>query len=339
MKNHIAILATAILLAGCNGSKGNATQTASPQAEATQQLQFTANADSLYRYVEQQVELGPRVPGSEAHRLCGDMILTHLQRCGIDSVAQQYATATTFTGQAQAIRNITGSINPSATNRVLLLAHYDTRPWADNDPDPGKRNTPIDGANDGASGVAVLMEVARTLGRSLPDSVGIDLLFTDLEDSGQSDGDEDTWCLGTQQWAKQMPYTTNNRPKFGILLDMVGGQDARFHREYFSQQHAPALVDRVWAAAREAGFGDKFINSAGGAVVDDHLHLNQAGIPCIDIIESINPHTGTFNPTWHTTADNISAIDRNTLRAVAQTVINVVTNGMKTNNQNLTAKN
>ena len=180
------------------------------------------------------------------------------------------------------------------------------------------------GANDGASGVAVLLETARLLGRQAPDSLGIDLLFVDMEDSGEDGGPEETWCLGTQEWVKSMPYTAANKPKYGILLDMVGGIDAKFYREYFSEQGAPQYVDRIWAVARESGYGDRFVNRRGGGVVDDHLFITRAGIPCVDIIECVNDHTGSFNPTWHTTSDNLAAIDRTTLKAVAQTVLNTI---------------
>ena len=308
------------LVTSCSGAQQRDT------AEHAEKTTYTANADSLYAHVEAQMAFGPRTPGSEEHRMCGDMIVGKLRSYGVDSVAQQYTPVTTHNGSLFTARNILGCINPGTDSRMLLLAHYDTRPWADNDPDPARRTKPVPGANDGASGVAVLLETARVLGRVLPDSIGVDLLFVDLEDSGMSGGEgtEETWCLGTQEWVKQMPYTTANRPKFGILLDMVGGAGARFHREYFSNQFAPSLVNRVWAIARETGYGDRFINGQGGAVVDDHLFINRAGIPCIDIIESINPATGSFNPTWHTVDDDLPAIDRNTLKAVAQTVLNVI---------------
>lgn len=314
----------ALTACGCTGKSvqqaDNAAHTPSVQT------QFIANADSLLAAVAAQTRLGPRTPGSDAHRLCGDLIINRLHAAGIDSVAVQLAVVDTPDGKHPTARNILGSINPDATERVLLLAHYDTRPTADNDPDPSLRSTPIDGANDGASGVAVLLEIARLLGRSTPHAVGIDLLFTDVEDSGESgmNGGDDTWCLGTQQWVRQMPYTSANKPRYGILLDMVGGRDARFHREHFSDRMAPAIVNRVWAVARESGFGDRFINSPGAAVIDDHIHIGNAGIPCIDIIESLNEHTGSFNPTWHTSADRLEAIDPETLKAVAQTVVNTI---------------
>ncbi len=324
MIKAIGIAAVLTLVSGCTGAKQRPSATGEQASAATPS--YTANADSLYSHVERQMAFGPRTPGSEGHRECGDMIVSRLHAYGVDSVAQQHAPVTLYNGSRFTARNILGSINPTADQRILLLAHYDTRPWADNDPDPDNHSKPVPGANDGASGVAVLLETARLLGRALPDSIGVDLLFVDLEDSGVSGGEgtEETWCLGTQEWVKHMPYTADNCPRFGILLDMVGGADARFHREYFSNRAAPSLVNRVWAIAREAGYGDRFINTQGGAVVDDHLFINRAGIPCIDIIESTNPATGSFNPTWHTIDDDLPAIDRNTLKAVTQTVLNVI---------------
>lgn len=324
MIKAIGIAAVLTLVSGCTGAKQRPSATGEQASAATPS--YTANADSLYSHVERQMAFGPRTPGSEGHKECGDMIVSRLHAYGVDSVAQQHAPVTLYNGSRFTARNILGSINPTADQRILLLAHYDTRPWADNDPDPDNHSKPVPGANDGASGVAVLLETARLLGHALPDSIGVDLLFVDLEDSGVSGGEgtEETWCLGTQEWVKQMPYTAENRPRFGILLDMVGGADARFHREYFSNRAAPSLVNRVWAIAREAGYGDRFINNQGGAVVDDHLFINRAGIPCIDIIESTNTATGSFNPTWHTIDDDLPAIDRNTLKAVTQTVLNVI---------------
>lgn len=324
--SYLLLTATTLISCGCSG---NAQKHAEASTDSLPEVntRFVANADSLYEEVRRQTDLGPRTPGSDAHRICGDLITNRLRSAGIDSVAQQLAPVQTAAGKQFTARNIMGCINPPARNRVLLLAHYDTRPTADNDPDPALRSTPISGANDGASGVAALLEIARLTGRQLPDSIGIDLLFVDMEDSGINgvEGSDETWCLGTQQWVKQMPYTAANKPRYAVLLDMVGGQNARFHREYFSDRSAPGVVNRIWAIARESGFADRFPNEPGGAVVDDHLHINRAGIPCVDIIESLNDATGSFNPTWHTTADRIEAIDRQTLRIVTQTLLNTIT--------------
>lgn len=319
------VAGTALLLSACACGRKHA-DTVEAAVAAVIQTRFYANPDSLFAFVKMQTDFGPRNPGSEAHSLCGDLIVGRLQSLGVDSVIEQKAPVRTADGKAFTARNILGMINPSAGERILLLAHYDTRPTADNDPSPSLRRTPISGANDGGSGVAVLMEIARLLGGSCPDSLGVDLLFVDMEDSGVNgvDGSDDTWCLGTQQWVKNMPYNAANKPRFGILFDMVGGRDAKFHREYFSDRSAAGVVNRVWATARESGFAHRFVNSAGGAVVDDHIHINAVGIPCIDIIESVNEHTGSFNPTWHTTSDNIDNIDAETMRVVTQTALNTL---------------
>lgn len=314
----------ALVCTGCSGRAGSSATGTQAAAEEAPKLTVEANADSLYHFVVRQVELGPRTPGTYAHTSCGKEIEKILIDYGVDSIVHQHAPVTTFDGKRFEAWNILGRINPECERRVLLVAHYDTRPWADNEPDASLRDKPVMGANDGASGVAVLLETARLLGRQAPDSLGIDLLFVDMEDSGEDGGPEETWCLGTQEWVKAMPYTAANKPKYGILLDMVGGIDAKFYREYFSEQGAPQYVDRIWAVARESGYGDRFVNRRGGGVVDDHLFITRAGIPCVDIIECVNEHTGSFNPTWHTTSDNLAAIDRTTLKAVAQTVLNTI---------------
>jgi hypothetical protein len=284
------------------------------------------NADSAYRLVKNQVDLGPRVPGSEPHSKCAEFIENKLKEYNADSVIVQRSSTVNFKGHNIPIINIMGQYNVDATKRVLLLAHWDTRPWADNDPDEANREKPVPGANDGGSGVAVLLEMARLLGEKRPD-VGVDLLFVDAEDSGNSsswDNNEDTWCLGTQYWANNMPYTDENRPKYGILLDMVGGQDAVFYREYISEKMAPRLNDKIWQMAALSGYENRFVSKVRGGVTDDHIFINKAGIPCIDVIECGNEETGTFNPTWHTINDDLRHIDRTTLKAVGQTMVNTV---------------
>lgn len=320
-----AALAVGTLLFSCGGKQK--TETVAEDVQITPVM--TASADSLYNFVEDQVNFGPRTPGSEGHAACVDYIVRSVRMFGADTVMIHEAPVTTYRGDTFTARNIFAQFNPGARRRVLLLAHYDTRPWATEDSDKEARMRPIDGANDGGSGVSVLLEVARNLGLHPLDSVGVDLLFTDVEDSGQSEtwgAQEETWCLGTQEWVKDMPYDDTNRPEFGILLDMVGGKDAKFHREYFSQQHAKKYVDKVWAVADASGFGERFINDTGTSCLDDHVYINRAEIPCIDIIENSNPSTYSFNPTWHTLGDNLGAIDSRTMRIVAQVVLNTLYN-------------
>lgn len=213
---------------------------------------------------------------------------------------------------------------------ILLCAHWDSRPWADNDPDSANWHKPIMGANDSASGVAVMLEVARLLHLADSIGIGVDFICFDAEDWGTPQWDEDndngnSWALGAQYWAAN-PHKENYRPRFGILLDMVGGQGARFYQEGVSLQYAQSIVDKVWKAADTAGYGSMFPKVPGGMVTDDHVPLNEtAGIPTVDIIAYYPDCVqSSFGPTWHTVSDNIDNIDRNSLKAVGQTIIQVL---------------
>ncbi len=276
--------------------------------------------------VKAQTDFGPRVPGTKASAECAQWLQQRLRLLGAENVNVQKATITAYDGTRLPINNITAQINPSARKRILILAHWDSRPWADSDPDPKNRRLPIDGANDGASGVGVILELVRIMAQQ-PPKVGVDILFVDAEDYGPhssgSDDSEDAWALGTQYWVSN-PTLTLSDIRYAVLLDMVGGRDARFHREYFSEHYARDVNDKVWRSAVRAGESSRFVNSTGGAITDDHIYLNRAGVPAVDIIESQNPETGSFNPTWHTLADNLSNIDPATLGAVGNTITNLI---------------
>lgn len=322
---HTLWFAACCLLAACSGS-GAARNTAAVDAAPSRSDSVSFDADSAYAYVKAQVDLGPRVNNTEAHRRCEELIATTLRRHGADTVVEQCASVTDHKGNRLAINNIMGRYNPDATRRILLMAHYDTRPTADAESDPQRRMMPVPGANDGASGAGVLLEIARHIGADKPD-IGVDLLFVDAEDVGADSGltdTEDTWCLGTQHWTANMPYTSADTPAFAILLDMVGGAGAQFHPEYYSVRYAPDINAKVWSMAHASGFASTFPTRPGGGVTDDHLFVNRAGIPCIDIIECNNPATGSFPPYWHTLADDMSIIDPSTLKAVGQTVLNII---------------
>lgn len=275
------------------------------------------DADSAYSYLSRQVEFGPRVPNTEAHRNAGDWLVSELKRHGA-KVTEQRADLMAFDGTVLKARNIFGQYNPESKDRILLLAHWDSRPWADNDPDPAKRKQPVDGANDGASGVAVLLEIARQLHREGYDK-GIDILFVDAEDWG-TDGDDESWALGTRYFASHLPVK-GYAPRLGILLDMVGGEGATFCREYFSERSAPTETERIWQIATASGYGDIFLNRMGTAVMDDHVELIRAGIPAIDIIEYHPDGESGFNPRWHTASDNLQGISKTTLEAVGKTLM------------------
>lgn len=273
------------------------------------------NADSAYAYVARQVEFGPRVPNTEAHRRAGDWLVAELRRHGAE-VTEQKADLRAFDGTLLKAHNIFGRINPDVPERILLMAHYDCRPWADEDPDHDNRHTPVDGANDGASGVGVILEAARQL-KEAGSKVGIDFLFVDAEDWG-TEGDDESWALGARHFAMNPPIP-GYRPDKVILLDMVGGRDAVFPREMFSQHNAPELLDEFYRAAAVAGVADRFPDLPGGAITDDHLEFLKLGVPAIDIIEFDN-HRG-FNPTWHTLSDNMDNISAETLGAVGKALM------------------
>lgn len=321
------VAAMAVGMMACGGkAAGGGDSDGSAEADGTAgalMAPVAAEADSLLGFVESQVAFGPRTPGSDSHARCRRYLAETMRRYGVDTVMEQQALVSTWKGETLTAHNILARINPGATSRVLLLAHYDTRPWADEDPSEEYRDTPIDGANDGASGVGVILEIARAL-KGQADGPGVDILFVDGEDYGpHADGggdDGDCWALGTQYWLAE-PTLDLGAVRAAILLDMVGGRDARFHKEYFSNLYAREVVDKVWKAAKAAGYGDRFDSAVGGAITDDHVYFLREGVAAIDIIESANPTTGSFNPTWHTLDDNISNIDRATLGAVGETVI------------------
>ncbi|MBD5287661.1 MAG: M28 family peptidase [Bacteroides sp.] len=311
---HI-LLGASLLLLSCGGKSSAVSTSDNKSDEQTAASVSSFSADSAYAYLARQVEFGPRVPNTDAHRLTGDWLVGELKRHGAE-VIEQKTDLKAFDGTVLHARNIFGRINPEATARILLLAHYDCRPWADQDPDTSKHNTPVDGANDGASGVAVILETARQL-KASNSNLGVDFLFVDAEDWG-TDGNDESWAMGTRYFAENPPvegYT----PSYAILLDMVGGKDAVFPREFFSQQNAANLNDAFWAAAHKAGHAERFPNVMGGAVTDDHVELLKAGIPAIDIIE-FNAGSG-FNPNWHTSTDNLDNISKETLGAVGESLM------------------
>lgn len=315
MRKTAIILAASLAVTACGGKKATA------ESPASSPVEVSFNADSAYSYVARQVAFGPRVPNTDAHRQCGGWLASELRRHGA-KVTEQHASLKAFDGTVLNALNIFGQYNPDARERILLLAHWDCRPWADKDPDPANHGRPVDGANDGASGTGVILEIARQLSTNAP-SKGIDILFVDAEDWG-TDGDEDSWALGARHFMENLPVEGYS-PDEAILLDMVGGKDAVFCREYFSERSAPALAQEIWGIAASRGYGNIFLNRMGSAVTDDHVQLISHGIPAIDIIEFHPDSESGFNPRWHTASDNMDGIDRATLGAVGETVMQYIT--------------
>lgn len=287
------------------------------------------SADSAYKFVKQQVDFGPRVPNSAVHKACAEYLENSLKQFGAKVIVQE-ADLKAFDGNILKAKNIIGSFNPENETRVLLFSHWDSRPWADHDANKNNHKTPVLGANDGASGVGVLLEIARVLNKQKLD-IGVDIIFFDAEDYGAPENlatteNEDSWCLGTQYWAKNM-HLPGYRARYGILLDMVGAPQAKFYREQISDYYAKQVVDKVWSQASSLGFGNYFINESGGGVTDDHVYVNQlAGIPSIDIIHYDPNAASGFASYWHTTNDTMENIDKSTLQAVGITLLNVIYN-------------
>ena len=285
------------------------------------------DADSLLAFVQAQTDFGPRIPNSNAQKACAHWLRSRLEACGAQASVQEFESLRWDKVRLKGY-NVIASFFPEKTNRLLLCAHWDSRPYADQDADPKAARTPIDGANDGASGTAVLLEIARILQQNTP-RVGVDIVLFDLEDSGKpSDqrhvqGDEYTWCLGSQYWSEHLAY--ENRPMFGILLDMVGTENPCFTMEATSMYYAPDIMRKVWEKAALAGYGNIFQNRASGALIDDHLFVNNlANIPTIDIIHYDNRSQSGFFPHWHTRNDNIDHISASTLKIVGDVVLSVV---------------
>lgn len=317
-------------LAGLTACDTNSNRNNPPEKAADTLRVPSFDADTAFAYIEAQCALGYRTPGTAVHRKAAAYIAEAFRRIGL-AVEEQNTTLTTYDGVSFAATNIIARYRPEATQRILLGAHWDTRPWADNDPDPANHRRPVMGANDGASGVAVMLEIARQLVAAQP-NIGIDFVAFDGEDHGVAQWDNShqdhtgqSWCLGSQYWAAQARQA-GYRPSFGILLDMVGGQGAKFYREGYSMSYAGGIVDLVWEAAERAGYGSYFPKQDGGMITDDHVPVNRiAGIPMIDIIPFFPDHPqGTFGPTWHTIHDTPENIDRATLKAVGQTVLQVI---------------
>jgi Zn-dependent M28 family amino/carboxypeptidase len=283
------------------------------------------DAASAYGFVKKQVEFGPRVPGTPAHAACADWFVATLRQWTPDVTVQEFK-ARAYDGRPLAGKNIIASFNAEAKDRILLCAHWDSRPFADHDPDPANHFKPVMGANDGASGVGVLLEVARCLSLRKP-AVGVDILLLDLEDFGEHanwrGSSEDSWGLGSQHWAKN-PHQAGYRARFGILLDMVGAAGATFPMEGTSMYYAPAVVRKVWDAARGLGLGRYFIDRESDPLIDDHLYINRnTGIPTIDIID-YDAGRGGFPSSWHTVGDTLDRIDQKTMEAVGRTVLAVI---------------
>ena len=279
------------------------------------------NKDLAYQYIEKQVSFGPRVPSMASHQACADWILSVLKASADTAYFQEFETKT-YDQKTHKGKNIIAKINPQNPVRIMLSAHWDTRPVADQDPKDPKK--PILGANDGASGVGVILALLESFKEKKP-AIGIDIVLFDIEDYGQPENSgfpemQDSYCLGSQYWSKNK---TNDFPiRYGVLLDMVGGFNATFYKEGTSMMFAPNLVHRIWGIASDMGYSSYFKSQVGPAITDDHSYVNSIGqIPMIDIIHLNKEGESAFAHYWHTHKDDMSSVDKNALDAVGNVLL------------------
>ncbi len=326
MKKHAIYLLIALgAFASCESGDSN---DKNKVVEPKPQVKVPAfNADSAYAYVQQQVAFGPRVPETPPHDSTLAWMSAKLTGWA-DTVYLQSSHVEVYNGQRKRFTNVIAAFNPGAKKRVMLCAHWDTRPYADQDADQGKWRQPILGANDGASGVGVLLEIARVL-KATGIGMGVDIVLFDIEDYGQPAFDNgpqrnDTYGLGSQYWSAN-PHVPDYNASYGILLDMVGAPNSTFRMEGYSMKYAPAVVKKVWRTASDLGFSNHFIFIGAPPIQDDHFYVNMiAGIPTIDIIHLQPDNENLFHSSWHTHDDDMDVIDPKVLNAVGTTLLNVL---------------
>lgn len=316
MRDLGIILLIGIGLLGCNPNKRTPAIVNLAPAPAF-------NADSAYHFIEKQIGFGHRIPGTDGHLNCGNFIVAKLQAYGFD-VVEQIDTVVGYDGKRLPLRNIIGKWNRATENRILLCAHWDSRPFADQDDE--RQNEPIVGANDNASGVAVLLEIARGISIQSP-NVGVDMVFFDLEDQGRpasetdADPNDHGFCLGSKYWSENF---SGVKPKFGVLLDMVGAKGAEFTLEAESMQAAPDEMLRIWDLGNQLGYETTFKYNRTQWIVDDHVNVNSSGIPCVAIVQYDSSGGSSFGASWHTHNDDAHIIGKESLKAVGQTILHYV---------------
>ncbi len=319
---YLLVLMVALVFSSCKEDKKASTPPVATKPKTEVKIP-KFERDSAFNYVQKQVDFGPRVPNSPEHVACKNWMVDQMKALGAEVIEQDFK-ATAYTGDVLNGTNIIAQYNVDNPNRILLCAHWDSRHISDHDPNEANHTKPVLGADDGGSGVGVLMEIARNL-QNTPIDLGVDIVFFDLEDYGESQSDNiNSWCLGSQHWAKNL-HKPGYKAKYGILLDMVGARNAQFTMEEISMSVAPTLMRKVWKLGQGMGYNAYFLNDKTKAVIDDHLFINRiARIPTIDIINKPKGSETGFTKCWHTQCDDMSNIHKNTLRAVGQTVMATV---------------
>ena len=325
MLNKFRFLVFVLLIFACTNCKDdNKPPTPPVDVQPKTQVKIPKfNRDSAYHYVSKQVDFGPRVPNTPEHTACKNWMVDKMKSLGAKVIEQDFQ-ATAYTGEVLNGTNIIAQYNPENPIRIMLCAHWDSRHISDHDPIEENKTKPVMGADDGGSGVGVLMEIARHL-QQTPLDLGVDIIFFDLEDYGESQSEDiNSWCLGSQHWSRN-PHKSGYKAKYGILLDMVGARNARFTMEEISMSVHPTLMRNIWKLGQGMGYRSYFDNELTKPIVDDHLFINRIiRIPTIDIINKpLDSPTG-FTKCWHTQCDDMTNIDKRTLNAVGQTVLATV---------------
>ena len=330
---YLLLVTCYLLLGSCSNEKKTVEEkTATNETQVSQNAHITPpdfNADSSFAYIKEQADMGPREPGSKAHEQAVNYFEKKFKEYGAEVIIQK-ATVTTFDQKKWLSKNIIASFNPQNPIRIMLSAHWDSRPFCDRDSNVSNQKKACPGVNDGASGVGVLIEIGRALAKQKT-NVGIDIMLWDMEDYGQGSVEsntppmDDDWALGSQYWSQNL-HKAGYVARYGILLDMVGAKNTNFPMEQFSMLYAKPVVTKIWNAAANLGYDNYFVPKQIGEVTDDHLYVNKyAGIPTADII-GYTPNAGGFFRYHHCFQDDITNIDKNTLKAVGQTVLEVIYN-------------
>ena len=295
-----------LLLAFCLGLAGCRDEVPLPPKEF--------DGPAAFGYLRTQVEFGPRVPGTEGHqRMASWLEQTLRQRA--DTVVVQAWDHVTLKGDTLPMRNLVARFNPAAPERILYLAHWDTRPVSDG-PNSTRPNVPVPGANDGASGVAVLLGVADALKKS-PPAIGVDLLFVDGEDYGDFSKKPNDVLIGARWYTAHQ--VSGPAPRFAILFDLVADADLQLYQEGNSLTGAPQIVEKVWDVARRVGHQQYFRSDSAGrhTLTDDHVELQRVGIRAIDVVD--------FDyPAWHTPDDDLSKVSAASLQIVGDVAMAVI---------------
>ncbi len=320
VNKYLIALATILMVYGCGSDGSTSNKSESKGQAAPKTVKIPAfSADSSFVFIEKQLSFGPRVPGTETHKACKDWMVQKFKSYGAEVIEQDF-TANLYTGTKAASTNIIAQFNPKMNKRVILAAHWDTRMFGDKDEDESLRDKPIPGADDGGSGVGVLLEIARLINEN-PIEMGVDIILFDAEDQGKSgDGRAESWCLGSQYWSKNK-HSGNYKAQYGILLDMVGAKKPTFGQDEYSLNYAGPQVKKLWDLAQRMGYSDMFVNQKTTGLIDDHVFVNTiAKIPMLDIINRTTNTESSFQKCWHTHCDDISVIDKRSLKVVGQVV-------------------